>query len=79
MKTRDLRKLLKEKACTQVHTVGSHEKWSAPGGHNTVVKAGAKEQAPGTLRAIQKHLAPELGDKWWRRASEDLPNRMRMG
>jgi len=70
MKTRDLRKILKEKGCTQVHTVGSHAKWSAPGGHSTIVKAGAKEQAPGTLREIQKHLAPELGDKWLEEGQE---------
>jgi predicted RNA binding protein YcfA (HicA-like mRNA interferase family) len=64
MRTRDLRKRLRELGCLQVGTVGSHEKWSAPGGHGTVVKAGEKEQAPGTLREIQRHLAPEFGDKW---------------
>ncbi len=64
MRTRELRKLLREKGCELTGTQGSHEKWTAPGGRSTTLKAGAKEQAPGTLRAIQAHLAPELGERW---------------
>jgi predicted RNA binding protein YcfA (HicA-like mRNA interferase family) len=45
-------------------TEGSHEKWTTPGGRTTTLKAGTKDQAPGTLRAIQAHLAPELGEGW---------------
>jgi hypothetical protein len=49
---------------------GSHEKWTAPGGHSTTLKAGVKTQAPGTLRAIQQQLAPEFGPKWIEEAQQ---------
>lgn len=49
---------------------GSHEKWTAPGGHNTTLKAGVKIQAPGTLRAIQQQLAPEFGPRWIEEAQQ---------
>jgi hypothetical protein len=39
-------------------------KWTAPGGRSTTLKSGAKEQAPGTLGAIQQQLAPEFGPNW---------------
>jgi hypothetical protein len=29
-----------------------------------MIKAGTKQQAPGTLRNIQAALAPELGEGW---------------
>jgi hypothetical protein len=64
MKTRELRALLKAKQCRLAGTEGSHEKWEAPGGHSTIIKAAVTEQAPGTLREIQSHLAPEFGDTW---------------
>jgi predicted RNA binding protein YcfA (HicA-like mRNA interferase family) len=64
MRTRDLRKVLRAKGCEVTGTEGSHEKWTAPGGRTTTLKAGTKDQAPGTLRAIQAHLAPELGEGW---------------
>ncbi|MDN5748185.1 MAG: type II toxin-antitoxin system HicA family toxin [Pseudonocardia sp.] len=64
MPTKNLRKLLRSKGCNEGGGKGSHEKWTAPGGHSTTLKAGAKEQAPGTLRAIQAQLAPELGPTW---------------
>jgi predicted RNA binding protein YcfA (HicA-like mRNA interferase family) len=64
MPTKDLRKLLRKHGCEKGDTKGSHEKWIAPGGHSTTLKAAAKEQAPGTLRNIQAALAPELGDRW---------------
>lgn len=64
MPTKKLRGILKAKGCAKTGTEGSHEKWTAPGGHSTTLKAGVKEQAPGTLRGIQEHLAPEFGDKW---------------
>lgn len=64
MRTRDLRRLLRKHGCEQEDTKGSHEKWTAPGGHSMTLKAGAKDQAPGTLRNIQAALAPELGERW---------------
>lgn len=64
MPTKALRKLLRAKGCVAGGGKGSHEKWTAPGGHSTTLKAGVKDQAPDTLRAIQAALAPELGDKW---------------
>lgn len=64
MPTKDLRKLLRAKGCIEGGGKGSHEKWTAPGGRSTTLKAGAKDQTPGTLRAIQQHLAPEFGPTW---------------
>lgn len=64
MPTRELRKLLRSMHCVEGGGKGSHEKWTAPGGHSTTLKASAKQQAPGTLRSIQAALAPEFGDRW---------------
>lgn len=64
MRTKDLRKLLRQHGCEQAGTEGSHEKWVAPGGRSATLKATAKDQAPGTLRNIQAALAPELGERW---------------
>lgn len=64
MPTKSLRKLLRAKGCVEGGGKGSHEKWTAPGGHSTTLKAAVKDQAPGTLRGIQAALAPELGDTW---------------
>lgn len=62
-KTKDVEKLLKALGCVTAGTVGSHTKWVAPGGHSTIVVRD-REQAAGTLRSIQQHLAPEFGAKW---------------
>ncbi len=70
MVTKDLRKLLRVKGCAEGGGKGSHEKWTAPGGHSTTLKAGVKTQAPGTLRAIQQQLAPEFGPKWIEEAQQ---------
>ncbi|MPZ26152.1 MAG: addiction module toxin, HicA family [Micromonosporaceae bacterium] len=64
MRTKDLRKLLRQHGCEPSPAKGSHEKWTTPGGHSTTLKAAAKDQAPGTLRNIQDALAPELGERW---------------
>ena len=64
MVTKDLRKLLRAKGCVEGGGKGSHEKWTSPGGHSTTLKAGVKQQAPGTLRNIQAHLAAEFGENW---------------
>ncbi|MGH3756109.1 MAG: hypothetical protein ACRDRP_26200, partial [Pseudonocardiaceae bacterium] len=55
-------KLLRSLGCVEGGGKGSHEKWTAPGGHSTTLKAAVKAQAPGTLRSIQ--AAPEFGDRW---------------
>lgn len=64
MPTSRLRKVLRDLGCVQASSKASHEKWVAPGGHVAIVKAGVKQQAPGTLRNIQAALAPELGPTW---------------
>lgn len=64
MATKDLRKLLRAMGCVEGGGKGSHEKWTAPGGHSTTLKSGEKQQAPGTLRNIQAHLAEEFGPRW---------------
>lgn len=70
MVTKDLRKLLRSKGCVEGGGKGSHEKWTAPGGRSTTLKAGVKAQAPGTLRAIQQQLAPEFGPRWIEEAQQ---------
>jgi len=64
MPTKDLRRLLRSKGCVEGGGKGSHEKWTAPKGHSTTLKSTAKEQAPGTLRAIQQQLSAEFGTTW---------------
>lgn len=64
MKTKELVKLLEGLGAQAGHTRGSHQKWTAPGGRSTTIKVGDKEQAPGTLRNIQRHLAAEFGERW---------------
>jgi predicted RNA binding protein YcfA (HicA-like mRNA interferase family) len=56
--------LLRSLGCVEGGGKGSHEKWTAPGGHRTTLKTGVKDQAPGTLRSIQAALAAEFGDRW---------------
>jgi len=68
MPTRELRKLLTALGCTKTGSVGSHEKWTAPRGHSTILVAGEVEQKAGTLRNIQDDLAEELGAKWLEKA-----------
>ena len=63
LRTKRLRKLLEEKGCTKVGTEGSHEKWRTPGGLTVPIVAD-RDQSPGTLRNVQRALAPELGDRW---------------
>jgi predicted RNA binding protein YcfA (HicA-like mRNA interferase family) len=70
MVTKNLRKLLRFKGCVEGGGKGSHEKWTAPGGHSTTLKAGVKIQAPGTLRAIQQQIAPEFGPRWIEEAQQ---------
>lgn len=62
--TKTLLKLLRQSNCIAGDTEGSHQKWTAPRGRSTSVKIDVKEQAPGTLRNIQRHLEPELGPRW---------------
>jgi predicted RNA binding protein YcfA (HicA-like mRNA interferase family) len=67
--TKQLRRVLERRGCQHVATAGSHEKWKAPGGHTTILKAAVKTQSPGTARQIQRHLAAEFGPTW---LEEDL-------
>lgn len=64
MTTKELRKLLRSLGCKVTPGKGSHEKWTAPGGHSTTLKAAVKQQSPGTLRSIQTAMAPEFGNDW---------------
>jgi predicted RNA binding protein YcfA (HicA-like mRNA interferase family) len=62
MKYRQLKKLLTQHGVKHVSTVGSHEKWKI--GNCTTSVPRDSEIAPGTLREIEKHLAPCLGEGW---------------
>lgn len=59
--TRELRKLLKDRGCEVRGAEGAHESWAAPGGRTFTLKAKTKDQAPGTLSAIDAYLALERG------------------
>ncbi len=62
MKYRELKRLFAKHGVTYVRTRGDHEVWTV-GSCTTVVPADS-EVAPGTLRQIEKHLAPCLGEGW---------------
>ncbi len=55
--------ILIARQCIKSNTVGSHEKWTAPGGHATSITT-HRHTSPGVLRNIQRDLAPEFGPKW---------------
>ena len=59
-----MRQLLKARGCVLVGTEGDHEKWRTPGGLSIPIVAAEKDQSPGTLRSVQRVLAPEFGDGW---------------
>jgi predicted RNA binding protein YcfA (HicA-like mRNA interferase family) len=62
MKYRQLKKLLVKHGVRHVRTRGDHEIWQV-GICSTSVPAD-NEIAPGTLRKIEQHLAPCLGEGW---------------
>jgi len=62
MKYRDLKKVLKKHGVRHIRTRGDHEVWTV-GNCTTSIPADA-EVAPGTLRKIEEHLAPCLGEGW---------------
>lgn len=64
MKTAELRRLLRALGCVPGGGKGSHEKWTAPGGHSATIKGAMKQQSPGLLRGLQAQLAPEFGERW---------------
>lgn len=59
---RQIEKLLRSLGCTEVSQSGSHVKWQCGTCGTSVPKH--REVTPGTLRNIQRDLAPCLGDKW---------------
>jgi predicted RNA binding protein YcfA (HicA-like mRNA interferase family) len=66
MKTRELRRILKRYQCIEVRQSGSHLIVGC-GECQTVVPIHSGDIAPGTLRAIVKHLTPCLGEGWLNR------------
>jgi predicted RNA binding protein YcfA (HicA-like mRNA interferase family) len=67
MKARELRRILQRLGCVELRQRGSHLVVRC-GKCQTVVPVHAGEDiSPGTLRAINKALAPCLGDDWLRR------------
>ena len=66
MKARTLRRILQSKGCTEVRQRGSHLIVRC-GQCQTVIPVHAGEEiGPGLLRAIERQLAPCLGDDWLR-------------
>ena len=64
MKARELRQILRSKGCVEVRQRGSHLVVQC-GTCQTVIPVHAGEEiGPGLLRAIERQLAPCLGDGW---------------
>lgn len=63
MKAQQLRKILAAKGCVEVRQKGSHLIIRC-GTCQTVVPVHGGDIPAGTLRSIQKHLAPCLGEDW---------------
>lgn len=65
---RDVIRRLHEHGCVLVRQRGSHARYVAPGGNcaTTVPMHLGRDIPAGTLRAIEKDMAPCLGSKWLR-------------
>lgn len=64
MRVRDLLRLLRVRGCQQIRQRGSHRIWRC-GKCSTTVPGNDNETIPiGTLRSIQRHLEPCLGNRW---------------
>ncbi len=59
--TKEIRKLLRDRGCEVTGVEGAHERWTEAGGRTVTLKVKTKGQAPGTVLAIEAHLAPEPG------------------
>lgn len=68
MRVRDLLTILRTRGCEQIRQRGSHRIWRC-GRCQTTVPGNDGETIPsGTLRSIQLHLAPCLGERWLEKA-----------
>lgn len=64
MRVRDLLRLLRQRGCVALRQRGSHRIWRC-GECQTTVPGDDGEVIPtGTLKSIQRHLAPCLGEGW---------------
>lgn len=64
IKVRDLLRSLARRGCRQIRQRGSHRIWRC-GACQTTVPGDDNETLPtGTLKSIQRHLAPCLGEHW---------------
>jgi predicted RNA binding protein YcfA (HicA-like mRNA interferase family) len=61
--TRVLIRKLRERGCDSVPQRGSHQIWRCAT-CQTVIPMHAGDLTPGTLRSIERDLAPCLGPKW---------------
>jgi predicted RNA binding protein YcfA (HicA-like mRNA interferase family) len=66
MRTRELRNLLRRHGCVELRQSGSHLIVQC-GSCRTVMPVHSGDIAVGTLRSIERDLAPCLGEGWIRR------------
>jgi len=64
MTSRHLRRILKDLGCVEVRQVGSHLRVECGTCRTTVPVHRGEDLKPGTLRAIERDLAPCLGERW---------------
>jgi predicted RNA binding protein YcfA (HicA-like mRNA interferase family) len=57
---------VKRRGCQELRRRGSHAVVWCPGGCQSVVPIHREDMALGTLRAIERQLAPCLGEGWLR-------------
>ena len=67
MKGRDVLRIIERLGCERLRQRGSHVVVRCPGGCQSVVPVhGGEDIASGTLRSIERALAPCLGKGWLR-------------
>ncbi|HUY57228.1 MAG TPA: type II toxin-antitoxin system HicA family toxin [Candidatus Micrarchaeaceae archaeon] len=65
MRTRELRRILRQHGCDELRQSGSHLIVRC-GDCQSVVPIHSEDIPVGTLRSIERDLAPCLGEKWLR-------------
>lgn len=64
LKVRDLVRILRKRGCHQVRQRGSHRIWACGICKTTVAGDDGETIPTGTLKSIQRDLAPCLGEGW---------------
>jgi len=64
LKVRDLLRILRRRGCQQLRQRGSHRIWECEGCKTTIPGDDGETIPTGTLKSIERDLAPCLGAGW---------------